>query len=112
MNATIGGEAQRVRAEMVSGNYYDALGVRPELGRNLQPSDDSRPRQGAVTVISYGLWERAFGRSPAVLGQIIKLNDVPLTIVGVNPNGFTGAESTLASPDVFVPLAMQPLVSL
>ena len=111
MNATIGGEAQRVRAEMVSGNYYDALGVRPELGRNLQPSDDSRPGQGAVMVISYGLWERAFGRSPAVLGQIIKLNDVPLTIVGVNPRGFTGAESTLASPDVFVPLAMQPLVS-
>jgi predicted permease len=110
MNATIRGEAQRVRAEMVSGNYYDVLGIRPELGRNLEPSDDSRPGQGAVTVISYGMWERAFGRSPAVLGQMIKLNNVPMTIVGVNPREFTGAESTLASPDVFVPLAMQPLV--
>jgi predicted permease len=111
MNAMIRGEAQRVRTEMVSGNYYEALGVRPELGRNLQPLDDNRPGQGAVAVISYGLWERAFGRSPAVLGQIIKLNNVPLTIIGVNPRGFTGAESTLTSPDVFVPLAMQPLVS-
>jgi predicted permease len=81
------------------------------LGRSIQPSDDSTPGQGAVVVISYGLWEREFGRSPAALGQIIKLNDVPLTIVGVNPRGFTGAGSTLSSPDVFVPLAMQPLVA-
>jgi hypothetical protein len=62
-------------------------------------------------VISDGLWERQFGRSPAVLGQTIKLNDTPLTIVGVNPKGFTGAKNVQQSPDVFVPLAMQPLVS-
>jgi predicted permease len=111
MNATIRGEAQRVQTEMVSGNYYEGLGVRAQLGRSIQPSDDSAPGQGAVAVISYRLWERAFGRSPAALGQIIKLNDVPLTIVGVNPRGFTGAGSTLSSPDVFVPLAMQPLVA-
>jgi len=111
MNATIQGEAQQVVTEMVSGNYYDALQVRPVLGRAILPSDDAAPGQGAVAVISYGLWEREFGRSPAALGQIIKLNDVPLTIVGVNPRGFTGAESTLTSPDVFVPLSMQPLVS-
>ncbi len=111
MNATIREEAQRVETEMISGNYYDALGVRPVLGRAILPSDDAAPGQGAVAVISDGLWEREFGRSPAVLGQIIKLNDVPLTIVGVNPRGFTGAASMLSSPDLFVPLAMQPLVS-
>lgn len=111
MNATIRGEAQHVTTEMVSGNFYSALRVRPDLGRAIQPSDDSVPGQGAVAVISYGLWERDFGRSPAVLGQMIKLNDVPLTIVGVNPRGFTGADSVLMSPDLFVPLAMQPLVS-
>lgn len=114
MNATIRGDAQRVVTEMVSGNYYDALEVQPELGRAIQPSDDSAQGQGAVAVISYGLWDREFGRSPAALGQIIKLNDVLLTIIGVNPRGFTGAQGTLSSPgvpDVFVPLAMQPLVS-
>lgn len=111
MNATIRDEAQRVRVEMVSGNYYDALGVHPELGRAILPSDDASSQHGPVAVISYGLWVREFGRSPAALGQIIKLNDVPLTIIGVNPRGFTGAASTLTSPDVFVPLTMQPLVS-
>lgn len=110
MNATIRGEAQRVQTEMVSGNYYGALDVRPVLGRAILPSDDAAPGQGAVAVISYGLWEREFGRSPEALGQIIKVANVPLTIVGVNPRGFTGAESTLTSPDVFVPLSMQPLV--
>jgi len=111
MNATIRGEAQRVQTEMVSGNYYAELGVKPELGRAIQPSDDLEPGQSPIAVISDGLWEREFGRSSAVLGQTIKINDTPLTIVGVNPKGFTGAKNVQQSPDVFVPLAMQPLVS-
>jgi len=53
-----------------------------------------------VAVISDGLWELQFGRSPAALGQTIKLNDTPMTIVGVNPRGFTGAQSAQQSPDV------------
>jgi predicted permease len=111
MNATIRGEAQRVQTEMVSGIYYAELGVRPQLGRAIQPSDDAAQGQSPVAVISDGLWEREFGRSPAVLGQTIKLNDATLTIVGVNPRGFTGAKSAQQSPDFFVPLAMQPLIS-
>jgi predicted permease len=111
MNATIRGEAQRVQTEMVSGNYYAVLGVNPQLGRVIQPSDDAVPGQSPVATISDGLWERQFGRSAAVLGQSIKLNDISLTIVGVNPKGFTGAKSVQQSPDVFVPLAMQPLVA-
>jgi predicted permease len=110
MNATIAGQAQRVHAEMVSGNYYEQLGVQPQLGRAIGPSDDLEPGSSPVAVISDGVWEREFGRSPAVLGQTIKLNDTPLTIVGVNPRGFTGAQTVQQSPDVFVPLAMQPLV--
>jgi predicted permease len=111
MNATVRGEAQRVQTEMVSGNYYTELGVKPQLGRAIQPSDDLAPGQSPVAVIGDGLWAREFGRSAAVLGQTIKLNDTPLTIVGVNPRGFTGAKNVQQSPDVFVPLAMQPLVS-
>jgi predicted permease len=108
MNATILNEPQRVRAELVSGNYYESLGVRPQLGRAIHPSDDTTAGTGAVAVISDGLWERAFGSSPSVLGQTIKLNDTQLTIVGVNPRGFTGAKDVQVSPDVFVPLSMQP----
>jgi len=111
MNATIRGEAQRVQTEMVSGNYYAVLDVRPQLGRAIVPSDDLAPGQSPVALISDGLWARQFGRSTAVLGQIIKLNDAPVTIVGVNPKGFTGAKNVQQSPDVFVPLAMQPLVA-
>jgi predicted permease len=111
MNATIRNQAQQVQAEMVSGNYYGELGVRAQLGRAIQPADDSAPGQSPVAVISDGLWQREFGRSVAVLGETIKVNGAPLTIVGVNPKGFTGAKNVQQSPDIFVPLAMQPLVS-
>jgi predicted permease len=111
MNATIRGEAKRVQTEMVSGNYYAVLGVSVQLGRVIQPSDDTVPGQSPVAVISDGLWERDFGRSPTVLGQTIKLNDISLTIVGVNPKGFTGAKNVQQSPEIFVPLAMQPIVA-
>jgi len=111
MNATIRDEALRVQTEMVSGNYYATLGVKPQLGRGIQPSDDMAPGQSPVAVISDGLWKRQFAGSSAVLGQTIKLNDTTLTIIGVNPKGFTGAKNVQQSPDFFVPLAMQPLVS-
>ena len=111
MNATIRGEAQRVQTEMVSGNYYADLDVKPQLGRAIQPSDDLVPGQSPVAVISDGFWERQFTRSTVVLGQVIKINNAPVTIVGVNPKGFTGAKNVQQSPDVFVPLAMQPLLA-
>ena len=111
MNATIQGTAQAVQVEMVSGNYYAGLGIIPVLGRPIVPSDDATAGQGAVAVISYGLWEQQFSRSPQVLGQMVKVNDIPLTIVGVNPRGFTGAAYVQQSPEIFVPLSMQPLVS-
>ncbi|HEY9126858.1 MAG TPA: ABC transporter permease, partial [Acidobacteriaceae bacterium] len=110
MNATIEGAAEQVQVEMVSGDYYAALGVKPVLGRAIGDADDAKPGQGAVVLISYGLWERHFGRSPSALGKVIKVNDTPMTIIGMNPNGFTGAKSTQQSPDLFVPLSMQPVI--
>jgi predicted permease len=110
MNATMHGNARQVRAEMVSGNYFSGLDLRPQLGRPIQPSDEAVTGSGSVVVISEGIWEREFGRSPNVLGQTITLNQVPMTIVGVNPRGFTGADDSQVSPDVFVPLSMQPVV--
>lgn len=106
--ASIAGNSQRVGVEMFSDNYYRVLGVRPQLGRPIASGVDSGDE--AVALISDGLWEREFGRSPSVLGQTVTINHIPLTIIGVNPRGFTGAGSTLRSPELFVPLSMQPRV--
>lgn len=110
MIAKVGEDGQRVKAELVSGNYFSVLAVRPQLGRAIEPGDDADPGQGAVAVISDEFWDRAFGRSIAVLGKQVKLNDFPFTIVGVAPPGFTGAKDTLQLVDFFVPLSVQPLI--
>lgn len=106
MNATVAGTAKRADIAMVSGNFYHALEVTPQLGRAIQPADDAAPGSGAVAVISDSLWERAFNRSPAVVGQTITLNQFPVMIVGVNPHGFTGAKNVLAPADIFVPISL------
>jgi predicted permease len=105
------GHAEAVNGQMVSGNFYEQLGVRPELGRGIEPADDRAPGTGNVVVISDSLWSRMFGRSSAVLGKTIQLNLIPMTIVGVNPPGFTGAASVQVAPDVFFPLTMQPVLA-
>jgi predicted permease len=110
MNATIQGTAHRVTAEMISGNYYSGLGARPQLGRPIQPSDETVNGAGAVVIISEGIWERDFGGSPSVLGQTITINQTAMTVVGVNPRGFTGANDSQTSPDVFIPITMQPVL--
>jgi predicted permease len=111
-NATVGDNAERVLLHEVSGNYYEVLGVRPQIGREIRPSDDM-PGSPAVAVISDAFWNREFARSPAAIGRSIKINDVPVTIIGVNPKGFTGAGSTLpaATPAVIVTLAKATLVT-
>ncbi len=110
LTATIDGHAQAITGQLVSGNYYQGLGVGTALGRPIEPSDDAKPGQGQVAVISDGLWARAFGRSPSVIGKTIELNMIPMTIVGVNRPDFTGAARVQGSPDVFVPLSMQPVL--
>lgn len=110
MNAVIQGSAQRMDVAMVSGNFYAGLEVQPQLGRGIEASDNAVPGAGAVAVISNSLWSRQFSRSRSVVGRTIRVNGVVLTIIGVNPKGFTGAKSVQISPDVFVPLTMQPLI--
>ena len=109
-NTTVDGNAWAVRAELVSGNFYEQLQVRPTLGRPILPSDDGAPGAGAVVVISDGFWNRAFGRSPDALGNMVKVNTIPMKVVGINPPSFTGAESVQVSPDLFMPLSMAPLI--
>lgn len=105
-NASFDGSAQAVQPELVSGNFYSVMQVAPEIGRVLQPADDGAPGAGTVAVLSYGFWQRAFGGSPNVLGKVIRVDTTPVTIVGVNAKGFTGADGAQQSPDVFLPMSM------
>jgi len=93
VTATIDGHPYVSTGQLVSGNFFSQLEVVHALGRAIQPTDDATPGSGAVTVISYGLSSRVFGRSPAVIGKTMQLNLIPVTIFGVAPEGFTGTSS-------------------
>ena len=110
VTVTIDGSAQPEYLQLVSGNFYQQMRVTPQLGRPIVPADDGAPGTGTVAVISDGFWRRAFGRSPDVLGRTIAVNTSVVTIVGVNPPGFTGAESVQTSPDLFMPLSVVTLL--
>jgi putative ABC transport system permease protein len=94
------------RARLVSGNYFDVLGVRSAMGRLIQPDDDRTPGQNAVAVLSYQYWTSRFGGDPSVLNQKLIVNGTPMTIVGVAQNGFCG-ERQGVFPDIYVPLTMK-----
>ena len=101
MTAVVHGQAQIIDGELVSGNYYESLGLVPIIGRPIGPADDAKAGARAVAVISDGFWAREFGRDPAAIGAKIELNQFPMTIVGVNPPRFHGME-TGGRPDVFL----------
>jgi len=109
ITATIDGHSEMIDAELISGNAFQSLGVKAELGRTLTPADDLAPGSGPVVVISDGYWAQRFGRSPLVLGKAISLNGVPVTIAGVSSGRFVGLQMG-SSMQVFVPLTMQPLI--
>lgn len=104
----VDGEMELVDGAFASGDFFTALGVLPVIGRTFGRDDDQPAggKNGPVAVISDGLWARRYGKSPSVLGKSIVLNAVGLTIIGVMPAGFFGAEVG-ALPDVWVPLNLQ-----
>lgn len=87
VNLSGGTEPERVRAAMVSGSVFDALGVSAVMGRAVQPSDDT-PGGAPVVVIGHGLWQRAFGGASDVVGRTIQVSGVSRTIIGVMPAEF------------------------
>jgi predicted permease len=93
---------------LVTGTFFDGLGVQPALGRLITPADDRLGGAANVAVLSYGTWQRMFGADPAVLGRTIKLDRLAVQVIGVTPPEFAGAEP--ADPaDVYLPIyAMQP----
>jgi predicted permease len=103
------GEAGRIGAQAVSGNFFHVLGVPAVLGRTLTPEDDRPGNPQAVAVLSYGFWQRRFGLDPTVIGKTIRLEDAVVTIVGVTPRGFYGFEPG-SRPDLWLPMQATPLV--
>lgn len=106
---TIDGVQQQIAGQYASGSYFEVLGVGAVLGRVLTPADDSvigrGGPDGGVAVISYALWDRRFGRSPAVLGKTIQVGTNWVTIVGVTSPGFNGL-SVGAPVDVTIPMML------
>src|SRR5262249_12178270 len=100
------GQAERVSGELVRGNYFDVLRLRPPVGRVCTPADDRPPGGHRVVVLSYNSWQRRFGGDPLVLTRTISPNGLPMTIVGVAPAGFYGIVVG-ENPDVMVPVAMK-----
>jgi predicted permease len=104
------GQNQRGRGELVSGNYFEVLGVQPELGRTFTQFDDSVAGASPLVILSFDYWRRSFAADPSILNQTLTINNHPMTIIGVAARGFHGYE--VGQPvDVFVPLIMKAQVT-
>jgi predicted permease len=100
------GQTDRGSGELVSGNYFEVLGVRPALGRLLSPNDDDVQGAHPVIVLSHGYWTQHFAGDAGVLNKSVLVNNTPMTIVGVAQAGFTGIQVG-QMPDIFVPMTMK-----
>jgi predicted permease len=111
VNLGRGRDARQVWSEVVTGNYFQVLGVRAALGRTLLPADEVAPGRHPVVVISHGLWQRQFAGDPNVIGSSVDINNYPMTVVGVADPSFHG---TIVSNDVevFVPVMMWSAIGL
>jgi hypothetical protein len=100
-------QTERVEAEMVSGNYFSMLGVKPALGRLFTPAEDDRVVGGhPVVALSYDYWVNRFDRDPNVIGKKVLVNNYPMTIVGVSAAGFAGLDPA-EGPQIRVPVLMK-----
>src|SRR4051794_9685774 len=100
------GQAERVNGELVSGNYFDVLGVRALIGRTFTLDDDRTPGGHPLVILSHNFWMRRFAGDRSVLNRTVTLNGLPMTIVGVTPPGFSGIVVG-ENPDVMVPVMMK-----
>jgi predicted permease len=109
-SVSVDNATERVDAEMVSGNYFTMLGVKPAAGRVFNSEEDDRQYMAhPVVVLSHGYWVSRFARDPNVVGKKILINDYPMTIVGVSAEGFAGLDPA-QSPQIRVPLQMKPVM--
>ncbi|MBI4875084.1 MAG: ABC transporter permease [Acidobacteria bacterium] len=105
LSVGIAGRNERVPGELVSGNYFQVLGVRAALGRTIAPEDDRRSGAQPVAVLSYDYWLDRFAGDPGVVGKELLVNGHKLTVAGVSEKGFDGTEVGSA-PKMRIPVAM------
>jgi predicted permease len=111
VNVVVDGHAEIATAFVSTGNYYRVLGVSARPGRTIVPDDD-RLTAPAVAMISTRYWHARFGTDAAVVGKTVRINNVPVTIVGVIPSAFTGVQQPLTdAPDVSLPLSLDALLN-
>jgi putative ABC transport system permease protein len=109
--ATMGeGQSRRhIAVDMVTANYFTALGVAPAVRGRLLTADDDTAGRAPVVVLSYPFWSRALGADPRAVGQAIRLERTFFTVVGIAPKGFSGLQIGY-SPDLWLPLTQAPLI--
>lgn len=102
-------QAERATGELVSGNYFQVLGVQAAAGRLFSMEDETGRGENPVVVLNYDFWQRRFGGSTSIINQKILVNNYPMTVVGVAESGFQGV--TLGEvPDIHIPVTMEPQV--
>ncbi|HUQ81344.1 MAG TPA: ABC transporter permease [Gemmatimonadaceae bacterium] len=106
LSISTGGEGAAIYGNIVSGNYFSVLGVRPALGRFFAPDEDRTPLAHPVVVVSHSFWESHLGADSSVIGKPVSVNGQPYTLIGVAPPGFRGVFTPLKT-DAWVPLMMQ-----
>ncbi|MDQ3348690.1 MAG: ABC transporter permease [Acidobacteriota bacterium] len=107
LTITAGDQGTAAYGNMVSGNYFDVLGVRPALGRFFTEDEARAPGAHPVVVLSHPFWRSRLDGDPAAPGRMILVNGIPITVIGVAPEGFEGIYTGLRA-DAWVPLTMQP----
>jgi predicted permease len=106
---TGGGDPATAWPYLASGNYFDALDIQPYLGRFFHAGDERGPNSAPYVVLSYAYWHGHFHDDPGVLGQMLRINKHPLTVIGVAPPDFRGTELFFA-PAFWIPIVELPLV--
>jgi len=99
------GDGETVDTQGATGGYFATLGVLPFLGRTFGPDDDKPGAAEPVVVISHGLWQRRFGGDPSIVGRALRLDTLPVTVIGVMPPGFVGFQADV-NPEVWWPLQL------
>ena len=105
LNITYRNASQIATGEIVSGNYFTALGTRPYRGRLLTQRDDTMPGSNPVAVVSYSFWQNHLGGDTSLVGQTVSINSQPFQVVGISAPGFHSAVWG-EKPAVFVPMSM------
>jgi putative ABC transport system permease protein len=101
-----GGRTERIRSELVTGDYFQVLGVRAALGRTFTPEDNVRVGAEPIAILTYDFWTSRFGRDRNIVGATIHLNGHPITVIGVSAPDFRGIEIGDAT-QIFIPMMMQ-----